>query len=198
MTRLISLPPMLQKAIALLILIGLVLAINSFILSPLFSTQNAQLRSSANSSASIERIAALSTNAPLIRENLRDVLQDKRFASGLLPPSSEPQAAAAVQARVRKCIQQAGGEIRAITSIPSEPNGSLMKIGVSVTSTMSLSDFDAVLSQLESGQPNLFIESADIQVSPTNRRTLPTDSASPTPLIFRLEIVGFARRDGAS
>ena len=77
MTRLNSLSPMLQKAIALFILAGLVLAINAFIVQPLFSTQTAQLESANNSTASFERIAALSTNAPLIRENVRDILQDK-------------------------------------------------------------------------------------------------------------------------
>ena len=198
MMRLSRLPLLYQRALALLILAMIALIAYGLIVQPALGFQSSQGSASAQRQATLERLAKLSAHAPSIRDNIQQVLQDPRFSNGILPPSSPAQASAAIQARVRKCIQQAGGDIRTISTTPQQSFGSLDQVGISVTATMSVADFDVVLAQLEGGQPNLFIESIDMQISSSNRNRRADNAATSDQLIIRFQVVGFARREESS
>ncbi len=182
-------PPIIERMLALAMLLGLVLLIAVFGVLPF--AEKARMTSDALE-FNRNMIARLSRSAahPGSYDAQIDVLRARIDESGLyIRADTEPLAAAAVQEHLKRAVGLHGGELRSVQSLPSLPEENLTRIGLRVVMTGTLGPMIRVLHELESGEPYLFFD--NLQIKSTTRRRRRTQEQAVGRLSIRFDVHGY-------
>jgi general secretion pathway protein M len=184
-----QMPPIIERMLALALLLGLVLLVAVFGVLPF--ADRARMTSDALE-FNREMIARLSRSAahPGSYDAQIDLLLARINDSGLyIRAATEPLAAAAVQEHLKRAVGLYGGELRSVQSLPSLPEENLTRIGLRVVMTGTLGPMIRVLHELESGEPYLFID--NLQIKSTTRRRRRTQEQAVGRLSIRFDVHGY-------
>ena len=182
-------PPIIERMLALALLLGLVLLVAVFGVLPF--AQSARLTDEALE-YNREIIARLSRSAahPGSYDAQIDVLLARINESGLyIRAATEPLAAAAVQEHLKRAVGLHGGELRSVQSLPSLAEENLTRIGLRVVMTGTLGPMIRVLHELETGEPYLFVD--NLQIKSTKRRRRRTQEQPVGRLSIRFDVYGY-------
>ncbi|MGI9407129.1 MAG: type II secretion system protein GspM [Hyphomicrobiaceae bacterium] len=172
----------------LVILASAALAVVPFIWSQTLSTKQGlalqELRLAQRRAASIA--ASRTDDATGSQAGFEDAL--------LLPGSTDGIAAAALQARLSEAAARHGGTVDVLRSVPVKPDGALVRIGVTMSMQTKVGGLQAMLHELESGQPFLLVESLVVN-SPArgSRRQATEANGKNEQLRIQLQVAGFAK-----
>ena len=182
-------PPIIERMLALALLLGLVLLVAVFGILPL--VERARLTDEALE-YNREMIARLSRSAanPGSYDAQIDLLRARINDSGLyIRAATEPLAAAAVQEHLKRAVGLHGGELRSVQSLPSLAEENLTRIGLRVVMTGVLGPTIHVLNELESGEPYLFVD--NLQIKSSKRRRRRTQEQAVGRLSIRFDVYGY-------
>ncbi len=182
-------PPIVERMLALALLLGLVLLVAVFGVLPF--TDRARITDEALE-YNREMIARLSRSAahPGSYDAQIDVLLARVNESGLyIRADTEPLAAAAVQEHLKRAVGLYGGELRSVQSLPSLAEEDLTRIGLRVVMTGVLGPMIHVLHELESGEPYLIVD--NLQIKSTKRRRRRTQEQPVGKLSIRFDVYGY-------
>ncbi|MGI9407144.1 MAG: type II secretion system protein GspM [Hyphomicrobiaceae bacterium] len=112
----------------------------------------------------------------------------------LLPGSTDGIAAAALQARLSEAASRHGGTVDVLRSVPVKPDGSLIRIGVTMSLQTKVAGLQAMLHELESGHPFLLVERLVVNSPAQGSRRLATAANGKNgQLRIQLQVAGFAK-----
>ncbi len=182
-------PPIIERMLALAILLGLVLLIAVFGVLPF--ADRARMTDEALE-FNREMIARLSRSAahPGSYDAQIDLLLARINDSGLyIRADTEPLAAAAVQEHLKRAVGLYGGELRSVQSLQSLAEENLTRIGLRVVMTGVLGPMIRVLHELETGEPYLFVDNLQIKSATRRRRRTPEQAVGR--LSIRFDVYGY-------
>ena len=184
-----QMPPIVERMLALALLLGLVLLVVVFGVLPF--AEKARLTSDALD-FNRDMIARLSRSAahPGSYDAQIDLLRARINDSGLyIRAATEPLAAAAVQEHLKRAVGLYGGELRSVQSLPSLAEENLTRIGLRVVMTDALGPMIHVLHELESGEPYLFVD--NLQIKSATRRRRRAQQQAVAKLSIRFDVYGY-------
>ncbi len=184
-----QMPPIIERMLALALLLGLVLLVAVFGVLPF--AEKARMTDEALE-YNREMIARLSRSAahPGSYDAQIEVLVARINDSGLyIRADTDPLAEAAVQEYLKRAVGLHGGELRSVQSLPSLPEEDLTRVGLRVVMTGVLGPMIHVLHELESGEPYLFVD--NLQIKSTKRRRRRTQEQSVGRLSIRFDVYGY-------
>jgi hypothetical protein len=171
-----------QAMAAALLLVVLVAA--GFVGNGLMALHAANAERIAGETALLARTRRLSADLPALRahaagsETAAAEADGPAAASLFLPGSSDAVAAAGIQARLAEAIATHGGTLMSTTNTPPEADGdALRRIGVRVQFAGTLPALVAVLRQVATAQPALFVDGLEIQSGTENDPSLALGNA---------------------
>ena len=188
-------PGWLNRTLALALLAAVVGAVMFYGILP-------TIRSYASLDAAIEQdksvLARLQVDPQTERtlQSRLESLSSKQANRGLyLSGESHALAAADLQDRLRRIVQELGAELTTVQILPPEEEEGLTRVAIRAVLTTHLSALYGVLYQLESDKPYKFIENVEAQVR-RKRRSKDQEPAEET-LTVRFDVYGFLRPEQA-
>jgi general secretion pathway protein M len=149
------------QALALAVTALFALALYLLIVSPLLSFYGEQADRVSERTALAERYEALARDLPALRTS------DKRWrerAGGelLLEGSSDALAAASLQAAMKGLVEEAGAKLTSAEMLQTTAEGNYRRVGIRVVFSGDLKLVTAVLRQVETSRPLLFVRNFDL------------------------------------
>lgn len=128
----------------------------------------------------------------------RDVMQaavdnpaaGNRALALALPASTDAQAAASVQASVRRALSDAEADLKSIQPLEARNRGALQEAGVRVVALATHQQLQDTLFAIENSSPRMFVREANIQMAGGSRRM--ADEAEAPILQVRLDVFAYA------
>lgn len=119
-----------------------------------------------------------------------DPMAGSRSAALALPASTDAQAAASVQASVRRAFADASGDLKSIQPLEARNRGGLQEAGVRVVALATHQQLQDTLFAIENASPRMFIREANIQMAGGSRRS--ADDPDAPVLQVRLDVFAYA------
>ncbi|MFN7055080.1 type II secretion system protein GspM [Hyphomonas sp.] len=188
-----SLPQPRQRMIAGLLLAGVAAAAAVLAVLPAMDHVRAREGAIRAAEADLARWQGIAASRAVLQAGMNDPEAAARSAALTLPASTEAQAAATVQATIRRILSDASADLKSIQPLESRSRGSLQESGVRIVALATQRQLDAALFAIEHSSPRLFVREANIQVSGATRR--PGDVVEEPVLQVRLDVFAFALRE---
>lgn len=179
-----TLPHSQQRWIALAGLTVLVVLVAALLLVPIqshFKQQNRRIESLRDEIVRWESVIASEPQLLAAQEDWERLADE---TAALIPSASGSQAAASVQAFVRRIFQAADIEIKSLEPVPAEDIGSVRRVGVRVVALTTAKQLDQILQQIWEHEPYLIIGSAQVKAGGSGRR-LASEAHTPS---FQIEL----------
>lgn len=184
-----SLPIPRQQMVAGALLVAAVLAAGLVIAAPVAGMVSARQESIRKGEAELARWRGIAASADIMAAASGDPAANVRAAALALPPSTDAQAAASVQAMVRRMLGDAGADLKSIQPLDSRGAGALREAGVRVITLATQKQLDDTLFALDNANPRLFVREANFQLASTSG--LERDRQAPV-LQVRLDVYAYA------
>lgn len=188
--NLYSLPRDRQNLIAGGLLVT-VLAIAAFVVavpvSDMVAGKQTEIR---KGEAELAKWRGIAASAEIMQGASNDRVANIRATTLALPASTDAQAAASVQAIVRRILQDAGADLKSIQPLDGKRAGDLREAGVRVIAMATQRELDDTLFALDHSNPRLFVREANFQLSSGSSR-LTNDVQAPV-LQVRLDVYAYA------
>lgn len=188
--NLYSLPRDRQNLIAGGLLVT-VLAIAAFVVavpvSDMVAGKQTEIR---KGEAELAKWRGIAASAEIMQGASTDRVTNIRATTLALPASTDAQAAASVQAIVRRILQDAGADLKSIQPLDGKRAGDLREAGVRVIAMATQRELDDTLFALDHSNPRLFVREANFQLSSGSSR-LTNDVQAPV-LQVRLDVYAYA------
>ncbi|MFN4226408.1 MAG: type II secretion system protein GspM [Hyphomonas sp.] len=185
-----TLPLARQRLLATGILAA-VLAIAGFgIAAPLADMVNVKREAIRKGEAELARWRGIAASAEVMRNATNDPSANVRASAIALPASTDAQAAASVQAMVRRILGDAGADLKSVQPLDPRRTGSLREAGVRIVAVATQRQLDDTLFALDHANPRLFIREANIQLA-SSGSGLAGEKTAPM-LQVRLDVYAYA------
>jgi general secretion pathway protein M len=186
--NLYTLPRARQRLIAAGLLAGALAVAGFGIAAPVIDMVNNRQEAIRKGEAELARWRGIAASADVMRAAMSDPSANVRATAIALPASTDAQAAASVQAMVRRILGNAGAELKSVQPLDSRANGNLREASVRVVALATQAQLDDALFALDHANPRLFIREANIQVASAGGR--PGESEAPV-LQVRLDVYAY-------
>lgn len=171
--------------LALAIAAGAALAIAPVV--DLVSAKQAAIRTAE---AELGRWQGIAASREVMEAASTDPMAGTRSAMLALPASTDAQAAASVQASVRRAFSDASADLKSIQPLEARNRGGLQEAGVRVVALATHRQLQDTLFAIENSSPRMFIREANIQMAGGSRR-MADDPEAPI-LQVRLDVFAYA------
>ncbi len=159
-----SMHPLIQKALALTLLVGVVAGLWYGGAEPLWAHYLAQEESIARSERLIARYAATSAEGKGLEAELKRVRAQRRAAGRFLPGDSVELAGAELQGRIKTIVEGGGGKLRSTQMLAAvEAEEEDRRLGLRVHMEGDIEVLRRVLHDIEAMTPYLFISKLNVQ-----------------------------------
>ena len=142
----------------------------------------------------LARYQDLAAQQPRLAEALEAIEARQRRAGVLLDGATAAVAGSRLQERLNRIVENAGGRVRSLQSLPVETEQALRRVGVRAQLSGGIGVLRDVLYAVETGRPFLFVEALDVRRQPGYAR--PENGPATAELLIRLEVVGYLAGDG--
>jgi general secretion pathway protein M len=140
--------------------------------------------------ADLARWRGIAASADVMKAASTDPAANVRTIALALPASTDAQAAASVQAMVRRMLGDAGADLKSIQPLDARGAGSLREAGVRVIALATQRQLDDTLFALDNSNPRLFIREANFQLASGSGRD--GESREAPVLQIRLDVYAYA------
>ncbi|MFC4729306.1 type II secretion system protein GspM [Coralloluteibacterium thermophilus] len=146
-----------------------------------------------------QRMRMIAGQRPAIEAALAEVRETEQGDPGFLPEASAQLAAAGLIQRLDGVVRSAapsGCEVTNRTPAPAAQRGGerYARVVLQVRLACGIDGFAAVLAELESGRPQLFVDNLNVQARRTLRNARSAAPAQPGALDITFDLYGFLRR----
>lgn len=180
-----TLNPVLRRAIALSLLLVAILGAYTIFIDPFVSAYSSNAATVTQLQSAIERYRKIVTRLPEMKQTLETLRASQSSQQGYLPGTSEAVAAAVLQDRLKTLIAREGGQLQSTQAMPQTQDPAQPKrVGVRTHMVIRFGELLNVLYRLESETPVLFVENLNI-------RAVNGNAAEESPLDVNLDIIGY-------
>jgi hypothetical protein len=141
--------------------------------------------------ADLARWRGIAASAEVMEAASNDPSANVRASALALPASTDAQAAASVQAMVRRTLANAGADLKSIQPLDARGAGLLREAGVRVVAVATQRQLDETLFAIDNSNPRLFVRDANFQLASGGARTGSEQVQEPT-LQIRLDVYAYA------
>jgi hypothetical protein len=141
--------------------------------------------------AELARWRGIAASADVMQAASTDPSANLRAAAIALPASTDAQAAASVQAMVRRILADAGADLKSIQPLDARGAGLLREAGVRVVAVATQRQLDDALFAIDNANPRLFVREANFQLASGGARSRDEQPAATT-LQIRLDVFAYA------
>lgn len=191
--NLYALPRDRQRFIAGLLLSGAAIMAAVLVVVPgleYAGTKHAAIRSAE---ADLARWRGIAASRDVMLTAASDPETGSRSAALALPSLTDTQAAATVQAAIRRILLDAAADLKSIQPLETRNRGELQEAGVRIVALATQRQLDDTLFAIENSSPRLFVREANIQMAGGSRRM---GGASEEPVLqVRLDVFAYAMRE---
>ncbi len=182
-----------QRALALAILLLLLGIVWRGILAPLLDWAGEEQDAAEQSLKLIAGFEHAAAARPALEDQLRALHAREASLTGFVGGASTALAAAQLQVEIRKIIESNGGEIKSVQNLPAAKKEDFEKIDIRYDIQAPMSALGAMLYQIETHNPALFVEAVGIGAPDTWR---PDGHAAGEPkLLIHWSIHGYRRAE---
>ncbi|MCU0731075.1 MAG: type II secretion system protein GspM [Hyphomonas sp.] len=187
--NLYSLPRPRQQLVAGALALAAVLLAGLVVASPVAGMVHSRQEEIRKGEAELARWRGIAASSDIMSAAASDPAANVRAAALALPPSTDAQAAASVQAMVRRMLGDAGADLKSVQPLDSRAAGSLREAGVRVVAMATQKQLDDTLFALDNSNPRLFVREANFQLS----SAVDPDGSKQAPVLqVRLDIYAYA------
>jgi hypothetical protein len=140
--------------------------------------------------ADLAKWRGIAASADVMKAASTDPAANVRTIALALPASTDAQAAASVQAMVRRMLGDAGADLKSIQPLDARGAGSLREAGVRVIALATQRQLDDTLFALDNSNPRLFVREANFQLASGSSRD--GESREAPVLQVRLDVYAYA------
>jgi len=140
--------------------------------------------------ADLAKWRGIAASAEVMKAASTDPAANLRTVALALPASTDAQAAASVQAMVRRMLGDAGADLKSIQPLDARGAGSLREAGVRVIALATQRQLDDTLFALDNSNPRLFIREANFQLASGSGRE--GESREAPVLQIRVDVYAYA------
>lgn len=195
-----TLSPLISRALAVMILVALAGAVYAFAIAPVLEAHRAYAADIEESRRLIAQFGIRAAARPELERQLAEIEKRSKSTSGYLEDKSAALAAAELQNRVKRIVAQNGGSIRSLQPLEPDRERNLERISIRVQLTARIEQLQKIFYAFESGRKQLFLDDVNIRVQntrPARRRRRGAPRVDERELSVRLNLYGFARREGS-
>lgn len=185
-----SLPIAQQRLIAVAALATAILLAGFLVVLPVFEMISGKQTRIAEAEAELLKWEGIAASRDLMQAAAEDPAARGRAAALALPASTDAQAAASVQAAVRRSLSDASAELKSIQPLELRSRGTLRETGVRVVALATHEQLENTLFAIDNASPRMFVREANIQLAGGSRRL--ADQAEAPVLQVRLDVLAYA------
>lgn len=186
-----SLPRTRQRQIAAGILVAALAVTGLAIAAPVASMVGEKRDAIRKGEADLARWRGIAASAEIMEAASNDPSANVRASAVALPASTDAQAAASVQAMVRRILANAGAELKSIQPLDARGAGLLREAGVRVVAVATQRQLDDTLFAIDNSNPRLFVRDANFQLASGSARN-GSDPVEEPVLQIRLDVYAYA------
>ena len=192
-------PPLLSRLAALGLLAAAIWFAMALVVVPrleAYRRNDAAIQESLRQTTVFQRIAQ---SRGALEAQIDEAVARRASSSLYLPGDTDALAAAGLQELIGAVIEDHGGTVSAIQTLPVADEGALRRIAVRVQFQATTEELFRSIYAIEASRPLVFVDNVDIR-DRTRRtrsrrdrdgRTALTDAAAQTRLVVRLDLFGF-------
>jgi general secretion pathway protein M len=190
-----SLPPLVGRLLAVLILVVAVALVYLGAVQPLIDDYQATRDQSEDMQAAMNGFRRIAAEVPVRRAQLATLRQRQAASEGFLQGNNEALVAAQIQNRVKALTEAARGELKSTQVLPAQEEGKYRRITIRVQLTLDLPAAQRLLYGIETASPLLFLDNLDMRAHVADRRrdrglAAGSDDAM---LDLRFDVFGYVR-----
>ena len=185
-----SLPRARQNLIAGGLLLGVLAIAGVAVAIPVADMVAGKREEIRKGEADLAKWRGIAASSDIMQGASNDRVAALRATTLALPASTDAQAAASVQAIVRRILADAGADLKSIQPLDAKRAGDLREAGVRVIAMATQRELDDALFALDHSNPRLFLREANFQLSSGSSRT-PGEAQAPV-LQIRLDVFAYA------
>jgi general secretion pathway protein M len=182
--------PLVGRVLALALLVLVLLAGHGLVLGPLLAEWRANAARIDQARELTLRYHAVAALCPELERRLEQLGAADADAWVYLEGASDALAAAALQDRVRELVAAAGGELRSTQILPAGDDDGLRRIALRVQLAVDAAALQAVLHELETGRPLLFLDNLVLRARQARGRGAVEDDGT---IDLALDLYGYLR-----
>lgn len=186
-----SLPRTRQRQIAAGILVAALAVTGLAIAAPVAGMVGEKRDAIRKGEADLARWRGIAASAEIMEAASNDPSANVRASAVALPASTDAQAAASVQAMVRRILANAGAELKSIQPLDARGAGLLREAGVRVVAVATQRQLDDTLFAIDNSNPRLFVRDANFQLASGSARN-GSDPVEEPVLQIRLDVYAYA------
>lgn len=186
-----SLPRARQRLVAGGLLVAALVVAGVAIGAPVASMVDEKREAIRKGEADLARWRGIAASAEVMEAASNDPSANVRASALALPASTDAQAAASVQAMVRRTLANAGADLKSIQPLDARGAGLLREAGVRVVAVATQRQLDETLFAIDNSNPRLFVRDANFQLASGGARTS-SDRVLEPMLQIRLDVYAYA------
>lgn len=186
-----SLPRARQRLLAGGLLVAALVVAGVAIGAPVASMVDEKRDAIRKGDADLARWRGIAASAEVMEAASNDPSANVRASALALPASTDAQAAASVQAMVRRTLANAGADLKSIQPLDARGAGLLREAGVRVVAVATQRQLDDTLFAIDNSNPRLFVRDANFQLASGGART-GSDRVQEPMLQIRLDVYAYA------
>lgn len=188
--NLYSLPLAQQRLVAGAALVVTILLASFALALPVFDSITSKQKNITAAKAELVKWEGIVASRALMQAAIDDPAASGRATALALPISTDAQAAASVQAAVRRSLSDASAELKSIQPLEIRSRGTLRETGVRVVALATHEQLENTLFAIDNASPRMFVREANIQLAGGSRRL--ADQAEAPVLQVRLDVLAYA------
>ena len=161
-------------------------------IGPMIADYRSNGEAIADAQELLDRFQHLAGTEAGLRENLTELKKRQAAQGYYLAKNTDALAAAALQEHVKGVIQESGGKIRSIQTLPGQDEGNFRRIAIRLQMTMSTDSLARTFYALETSKPFLFLDNIDVQ----SRLAQPAGAGNADPvLVVAVDLYGYRQQE---
>lgn len=185
------LPNWVGRVAAVALLLAVLGAVYLYVAAPLLAAHRTTDEEIESARGLLVRYEAIAATRQAYQRQM-DELSSRQVGTGVyLAGKTDALASAELQGRIRAAVNDHGGNLRSIQTLPVKSDGAFLRVSVRVQFTAPMTAFHRILYVLESEKPFVFVDNLDVRNRRAARRSALEDF-DPL-LMIRFDLSGYLR-----
>jgi hypothetical protein len=178
---------LLPRIIALAIPLAIVAALGFGVARPLLGGFEGDAQDLDRSRHLLDGYQRIAAERPALEQRLALLQQEEAASPGLWPGTTPALATTGLQGEVRRLIEAAGGQIRAVQELTPSAEGGFERIGLRCDLSLPMMALPGLVQAFDAHSPYLFLDKIDLHAPEAPTKSVPL-------LAIRWEVSGYRAR----
>jgi len=186
-----AVPPLARRVSAIAFLVALLWALYALGARPVIAEFEHSQAGIEQSSLLLVRYQRVASKLPRVQREIQALRGDELAKLGFIDGDNETLVTAELQTKLKELAESSGGEVRSTQALPGRDEQGFRRVTVRLQASIGMDGLQRLLHAIESSNPFLFIDSADLRARPSRDPAAASDSAAI--LDARFDVSGFMR-----